>query len=568
MTTTAPASAPALPAPASEHLTIPAAFGENVAAHPDRVALRTPGDGVSITWAEYAAHAETTAARLTALGVRRGDTVALLLTTRPEAAWVDAAAFHLGAIGLSLYVAGTPAAHAYVLDDAEARVLVTERRLAGLVPALRRACPKLEHVLGVDGAAAGVTPLEDVPAAPGFDLAAAAAAVRPDDPLTLMYTSGTTGAPKGANYTPRALATTGAALAAGRPGLQRLEIVAFIPFAHAGQRAMGHYRAILHGPTTTTFCADPTVLGAAIADARPTALFAPPAVWQRLAAGLHAAMASDTAARAAHRRALEQVRRRRAPELSPADVGALTAVRARLGLERMAEPVVSAAPAAPALLEDLHALGIPMINLYALTEVPPIAVSRPHPADIGTAGRPLPGVELRIGNGGEVLVRHPAVCSGYLRRPVQTATLIDREGWAHTGDVGMLDADGRLSLDGRRDERFVTTFGTNIDPVSIETAMKTESPLIAQACVIGDGRPHLVALLTADRTNGEPDAAAIAAAVERVNAQLPDTGRVQRFTVLEDVWAPGSDELTPTLKLRRRAVLARYEADIDALYQA
>ena len=235
-------------------------------------------------------------------------------------------------------------------------------------------------------------------------------------------------------------------------------------------------------------------------------------------------------------------------------------MRARLGLDRVDQPFVSAAQSAPAMLQDIHALGVPLMNTYALTELPLNTITRPHPGDIGTAGHPLPGVEVRLGGDGEVLVRHHARSAGYHRRPAQTAAMFDAEGWAHTGDVGLFDAQGRLVLDGRRDERFATAYGTNIDPVRIETALRAECPSIAQACVVGDGRPYLVALITI-----EGDLAATAAGVERVNAQLPETGRVRRYVVLEDTWAPGGDELTPTLKLRRNAAQARYADHIEAL---
>ena len=200
LTAAATRSAPTLPAPA--HPTLCAAFQATAAAQGDRIALRTPGDGLAVTWAGYAERVRATAARLAGLGVGRGDTVALLLANRPEAAWVDVAGMHLGAAGLSLYLAGTPAAHAYVLDDADVRVLVTERSLAGLVPGLRRACPKLEHVIAYRRRRAGRHRARRAPPAPGFDLEDAAAAVRPDDRLTLMYTSGTTGAPEGRRLHP------------------------------------------------------------------------------------------------------------------------------------------------------------------------------------------------------------------------------------------------------------------------------------------------------------------------------------------------------------------------------
>ena len=556
MTLTAAATRPAPTLPIPEHSTLCAAFRATAAAHGDEIALRTPADGLAVTWAGYAERVRATAARLAGLGVGRGDTVALLLTNRPEAAWVDVAGMHLGAAGLSLYLAGTPAAHAYVLDDADVRVLVTERSFAGLVPGLRRACPKLEHVIGIDGDAPGVTALGELSPAPGFDLEEAAAAVLPDDRVTLMYTSGTTGAPKGVVYSHRTLLAAFAGFDSAVPATDWLHAVAFLPFAHAGQRAMGHYRSLLRG-STTTFCPDPAALPAVIADARPSVLFAPPAIWQALAAGAHAAMADDPAARAAHARALERVRGGRpAP---PADE--LAAGRARVGLDRLDQPFVSAAQSAPELLQDLHALGVPVMNVYALTELPLNTITRPHPADIGTAGRPLPGVEVRLGGDGEVLVRHHARSAGYHRRPAQTAAMFDAAGWAHTGDVGLFDADGRLTLDGRRDERFATAYGTNIDPVRIETALRAECPSVAQACVIGDQRPYLVALIT---LQGDIDAVAVG--VERVNAQLPETGRIRRYAVLEETWAPGSDELTPTLKLRRAAVHARYADHIDALY--
>jgi long-chain acyl-CoA synthetase len=556
MTIIAPETRPAPALPASAHPTLCAAFQAAAAEYAEQVALRTPGDGLRVTWAEYADHVRDTAARLATLGVGPDDTVGLLLTMRPDVAWVDTAAMHLGAAGLSLYLAGTPAAHAYVLDDADVRVLVTERSLAGLAPGLRRACPKLEHVVSIDGDAPGVIALDELAPARRFDLEAAAAAVHPDARLTLMYTSGTTGAPKGVAYDHRAVLAAFAGFDSAVPATDWLHAVAFIPFAHAGQRAFGHYRSLLHG-STTTFCPDPVALPAAIADARPTVLFAPPAIWQRLAVAAHAALADDPASRAAHARALASVRRGEAPAPEPE----LAAVRARLGLDRLAQPLVSAAQSAPEMVQDIHALGVPLMNTYALTELPLNTITRPHPADIGTAGRPLPGVEVRLGEDGEVLVRHHACCAGYHRRPSQTAAMFDAEGWAHTGDVGLLDPEGRLTLDGRRDERFATAYGTNVDPVRIETALRSECPSIAQACVIGDARPYLVALLT---LQGEPDA--VAAAVERVNAQLPGTGRIHRYLVLDDTWEPGSDELTPTLKLRRAAVHARYADHIDALY--
>jgi long-chain acyl-CoA synthetase len=555
------------PAARSEHATLCAAFQAAAAARPDRVALRTPGDRVRLTWAQYDAAVQRAAAQLAALGVGRGDTVGLLLTTRPEASIVDAAAMHLGAAGVSLYLAAPPATHAYVLDDIAARVLVTEQALAAQVPGLLRACPALEHAVSVDGAAPAVRPLDDVEGLAGFDFAAARSAVRPGDPATIMYTSGTTGVPKGVVYTHQAILAAFAALDAALPPADDVHAVAYIPFAHAGQRAMGHYRSML-GAATTTFCADPATLPTVIRDARPSYLFGPPAVWQGVAAA--AAAGADAEARAALAHSLQGVRAARRGEspapLGPGDRALLARLRERAGLDRLAQPFISAAPPPPELLEALHALGLPLREIYALSELPPITMTDADPLDIGTVGRPLPGVQVRLADDGEVLVRHPAASSGYHARPAQTAALFDADGWAHTGDLGRFDEHGRLSLRGRRDERIITSLGHNIDPVTVETALKAETPLIAQACVMGDRRPHLVAVLTLQPGAGEhPEA--IAAAVERANAKLPVPGRVMRHVVLDDTWAPGGDELTPTHKLRRHAIQARYAELIAELYR-
>ena len=555
------------PAARSEHATLCAAFQAAAAARPDRVALRTPGDEVRLTWAQYDAAVQRAAARLAALGVGRGDSVALLLTSRPEASVADAAAMHLGAVGVSLYLAAPPATHAYVLEDTAARVLVTEQALAAQVPGLLRACPALEHVMSVDGPAPDLRALDEVEGLAGFDFAAARSAVRPGDPVTIMYTSGTTGVPKGVVYTHEAVLAAFAALDAALPPADDVHAIAYIPFAHAGQRAMGHYRSMISA-ATTTFCADPATLPAVIRDARPSYLFGPPAVWQGVAATAAAGIDADT--RAALGRSLEGVRTARRGEsaapLAPGDRARLAGLRARAGLDRLAQPFVSAAPPPPELLEALHALGLPVREIYALSELPPVTMTDADPRDIGSVGRPLPGVQVRLGDDGEVLVRHPAASSGYHARPAQTAALFDAEGWAHTGDLGSFDERGRLALRGRRDERIISSFGHNVDPVSVETALKAETPLIAQACVIGDRRPYLVALLTLQPGAGEhPEA--IAAAVERANAKLPVPGRVLRHIVLDDTWAPGGDELTPTHKLRRHAIHARYAEQIAELYR-
>jgi long-chain acyl-CoA synthetase len=578
MTTVAPAPiSPVLdggPAPPAAHPTLCAAFLATAAADPSRVALRAPGGSTTITWGEYARRARATGARLAALGVRRGDAVVLLLSTRPEASCADAGAMLLGAVGVSLYVAAPPATHAHVVEDVGAAVLVTERALAARAAGLRRACPSLRHVVSIDGEAAGIPALDELEEASGFDADAAARDTHPDDPVTIMYTSGTTGPPKGVVHSHGRLARTFAILDAALPPLAELSGIAHIPFAHAGQRAMGHYRTMLR-PSTTTFCANPADLPATIADAHPTYLFAPPGSWQRILDAVDAAIDADpeetrrVATRDALARGFERMRTRAASSPPPEDARMLAALRERTGLDRLGQPMSCAAPPPRGLLERLHALGLPMIELYAASELPPITATRPDPADIGTVGRAIPGVQVRLAPDGEILVRHAAASLGYHRRPAQTAALFDEDGWMRTGDLGAIDGLHRLRLTGRSAERMISSFGHNIDPARIELGIRAQSPLVDQVCVVGDGRPHLVALVTLRPGAAASDPVvrdAVRAAVVRANAGVAQPGHVRRILLLADTWAPGGDELTPTLKLRRRGVHARYATEIEALY--
>jgi long-subunit acyl-CoA synthetase (AMP-forming) len=463
-----------------------------------------------------------------------------------------------------LYVSAPSATHAYVLTDTDAHVLVTETALAAGVPALRRACPRLEQVLCVDGDGEALARLHAVEPEAGFDFDAHWRAVRPEDPAALLYTSGTTGAPKGVVHTHANSLALLAAFGAGLPrSSEPVSRVAFITFGHAGERYAGHYRAMICG-STATFCPDPAQLPDVVREARPTFLLAPPGVWERLA---------GTAASGeppALRRTLARVRALRAGEPvtapAPADARRLTKLRARAGLDRLTQAVITGAPPAEPLLEVLHALGVPLVEMYALSETL-VSMTGPGPADIGTKGTPLAGTTVRLAGDGEVLVRSASSTPGYHRRPAQTAALIDPDGWLHTGDVGEIDARGRLRVLGRRDERMINTLGHNIDPAPIEAAVKAESPLVAHVCAIGDRRPHVVALITLHRPPSDPDVfATIDDAVRRANEKLTGPARVCRHFVLTDVWTPGGGELTPTLKLRRGAVHTRYAEQIAVLY--
>jgi long-subunit acyl-CoA synthetase (AMP-forming) len=531
-------------------VTLTAAFQRSVALYADRVALRQVGRDEEISWEGYARRVQRAAARLAALGIGRGDTVALLLTNRPEAAWFDVAAMHLGATTVSLYVASSAADLEHMLIDSGATVVVTESALAARIQALRHACPALRHVFAVDGEDQGTESADG-----GFDLEAHSRNVSPDDVVCLLYTSGTTGPPKAVQHTHATMLAIVREFEAASPEQPSVEYVSFLPLAHLGERGIGHYRALLRG-STTTFCPDPDQLPAALAEARPTWLFGPPRIWRRLQAAGEAIVAAGVEPRAA---------------------------LARLGLDRLEHAITAAAPCPPEVHDFFLALGVPFAELYGMTETGAVTMTRPDLTDVGTVGRALPGVDLRLAQNGEVLVRGAAVTPGYHGRPEATAALIDPDGWVHTGDVGTLDSHGRLRIVDRLKELIVSDAGHNMSPARIEARLVAAGPLIAHACAIGDGRPYNIALLALDpeaagRLAGMPGAgpavlarapivlAEVASAVARANEALDERERIVRHVVLPTTWMPGDDVLTPTSKLRRRSVATIYADEIDALY--
>jgi long-subunit acyl-CoA synthetase (AMP-forming) len=562
MTITTAALGPLPDSPAPQDPTLCAAFQRTVGERPDEVALRTKGGGIAITWAEYATRVRRIAEGLASLGLGRGDTLALLLTNRPEFNLVDTAAMHLGAVPFSIYTV-TPAEQiAHLLRDAGPRVAVTEE---ALLPRLLEAGVPIDHVVVVDGPGGSIT-LEQLEAAksPGFDFDSASRAVTPDDLLMLTYTSGTTGPPKGVEHTHASvLAICRAAITAFgiQPGGRA---ISYLPSAHLADRCFSHYAAIMLGLTSTS-CPDPTAVVALLPEVRPTVFMSVPRLWQRMQGAVEAAMADD---------------------LASGDPSALARIRERLGLDACESAVVTAAPSQPENIAFLNQIGVPLRDAYAMTEIAPITVNTRDRMKLGTVGIPAPAVELKLAGDGEILVRGPGLARGYRNLPDQTAEAIDADGWFHTGDVGVLDDDGYLRLVDRKKELIINDAGKNMSPANIEAAITAASPLIGQACVFGDARPYNVALLTPDPVGAAAFArrqglmpedldreagrslvrAEVAAAVKRANARLTPHERIERHLLLDTEWRPGSEELTPTSKLRRRAIAERYAEEIEALY--
>jgi len=537
--------------------TICGAFQVAVAERPHQVAHRAFGGGAALTYAEFAARVRRLAEGLHSLGVRRGDTVGEMLTNRPEFNLVDVAAVHLGATGFSVYNTLSPEQIQHLFRNSGARVVVTERQFLPRV--LEARTPGLEHVILVDAAERGLLTLEDVERSHvrGFDFDAAWRAVEPDDVLALIYTSGTTGPSKAAQLTHGSVMFQCRALAATLPIEPGGRVISYLPSAHVGDRAVSHFGASVCFGQTVVSLADLRQIANALVEVRPTFFGAVPRVWEKLKAGLESAGLREPA---------------QLPDAGKA------LVRARLGLDECRVLITSAAPASLEVMRYFAALGLPLNEGWGMSELSCFATMNP-PADVrmGTVGKALPGVELKLLEDGELLARGPLVMRGYRNDPERTAEALDADGWLHSGDIAEIDGDGYVRIVDRKKELIINAAGKNMSPANIELKLRAASPLIAHVVCVGDRRPYNVALVVLDRevlarTSGgsQPSAGAlhgvIAAAVEAANASLSRVEQVKRFAILDAEWLPGGDELTPTMKLKRKPIHAKYAAEIERLY--
>jgi long-subunit acyl-CoA synthetase (AMP-forming) len=325
----------------------------------------------------------------------------------------------------------------------------------------------------------------------------------------------------------------------------------YLPSAHVADRWASHYYAsIVHGATITCI-ADPRAVVAALPEVRPTVWGAVPRIWEKIMAALEAKGIAD-------------------PSVLPEDQKA--AVRASLGLDQVEWLISGAAPIAPEVLSYFLALGMPICELWGMSELSCCAtINPPDDVRIGTVGKALPGLELKLLADGELLCRGGIVTRGYRRDPDQTAEALDADGWLHTGDIAEIDDDGYVRIVDRKKELIINAAGKNMSPANIEQRLKAGSPLIGQAIVIGDRRPYNVALIVLDpevraQWPGDSVDAEVARGVEEANGHLSRVEQIKRFAVLPVDWEPGGDELTPTMKLKRKPIAAKYAAEIEALF--
>jgi long-chain acyl-CoA synthetase len=581
--------------------TLCAAFQHFVEQSPDAVIIRTPGGRQEMTWREWDQRVRKLAAGLAALGVGRGDTVGLMVANRPEFHLADAAALHLGATPFSIYNTSAPEQIGYLFANAGNKVVFCDERF---VPRIQEIRGQVEHIVCVDDVSDvdGVLTLADLEAKgdADFDFEAAWQAVEPSDLATIIYTSGTTGPPKGVELThANVIAETDAVrvLFDAEPGDR---VVSYLPAAHIADRVTSQYFAILFG-IQVTCVADLTKLNEGLSDCRPHSFFAVPRVWQKMKAAIDAGLAAEPSpakrriAAWAIQTGMRAARAELSGETSPvlaiqhrvADKLVLSKLRHLLGLDQAKAPASGASAIAPELLEFFWGLGIRIYEVWGMSETGGATTANsPGQTKLGTVGKPLQGMEVMIADDGELLTRGPTIMRGYRNAPDRTAEAIDEDGWLHTGDIAEIDSGGYVKIVDRKKELIINASGKNMSPSNIENAIKAASSLIGQVVAIGDDRSYVAAIAVLD-----PDAAAafatqhgfggaspaelvahpeiraaVLAAVKEGNERLARVEQVKRIRLLPSAWEPGGDELTPTMKLRRKPIGEKYAHEIDSLF--
>jgi long-chain acyl-CoA synthetase len=566
----------------------------------------------TLSWQQLRETALDLAAAMVDLGVRPGDRVAIMATNRLEHVLADLGALHAGATPMSVYNTLSPSQVAYVAGHAEPAVVVLENadHVARWSEALRAGGATQVVVIDPDAAPSGALTWEQLLERGRTtreehqqEIDRRWQAITPDQPATILYTSGTTGNPKGVVITHRNVLfeVESGDRTAGLDGQENVG-VSYLPYAHIAERVLGIYIPVVQGGHVH-LVGDPSQLVAALGEVRPTRFFGVPRVWEKIQTGIGGllAMETDEAKRQAVADAMAvgleyveslQTGHETSPELraryDASEQTVLGPIKSMLGLDRVTWAGSASAPMPLETARFFAGLGFAIYDIYGMTETTgSVTACGPAQFRMGTVGRAQPGIEVAIAEDGEILTRSPVNTSGYHRNPEATAALVDDEGWVHTGDIGEIDEDGFVRVVDRKKEMIITSSGKNIAPSNIENLLK-ESPLVGHALAYGEGRPYVVAILTLDpdvapvvagRLGLEYDDLAdlaqrpeilgiVAEAVDRANERLSRPEQVKRWTLLPVEWTAESAELTPTLKLKRRVVHGNYAEALDALYTA
>ncbi len=602
---------------AVEGKTVGDVFARNADVHAGQPALSWKEGGAwkSLTWRDYRERVAEVALGLRALGVGRGDFVVIMARNRPDHLVADLGILHAGAIPVSLYNTLAPEQISYIAGHCEAKAAIIEgRTFMERFEKVKSDLPALEKAVLIEDADEfsdydWVVAWKDLVATgrealsrdrEGFE--ASWREAKPEDPVTLVYTSGTTGPPKGVIITHRNVLWTAESLDRTGVYAEGLRAISYLPLAHSLERLATHYLGI-YKAAQVYFCPEVLQVFEMAPEVRPEAFAGVPRVWEKLQAGILAALAAEPNERrrkialGAIEAGKQAARLEQAGKPVPLglrlkrglfDRLVFSKIRHKIGLDQCRIAVSGAAPIAPDVLEFFSGIGLPIHEGYGMTEcTAPSNINRADRVQIGTVGPALPGVEVRLGDDGEVLVRGGNVTPGYYKNPEQTAETFDADGWLHTGDVGEIDADGFLRIVDRKKELIITAGGKNISPANLESLLK-HHPLVGQAAVIGDRRPYVAALVVLDaeavpawaKANGVTftDIASFAAdervraeiqrAVDDANQHVSNVEAIKRFSILPTEWTVDSEELTPTLKLKRRVITDKYAAEIEALYSS
>ncbi|MEV5410629.1 AMP-dependent synthetase/ligase [Thermopolyspora sp. NPDC052614] len=592
--------------------TICAQLEETARSHADAPAYSDAADGGwrTMTYAEARQRVLEIAAGLAALGVGPGDAVALMMVNRSEHVLADLGAVHAGARTCSVYSTFAPEQVAFVASDVGAKVAVLggKAELARWQPILDE-LTALEKVIVLEDCPAGEPYLSwddflalgrERLAADPDGVEARWRAVKADDVLTVLYTSGTTGNPKGVPLTHGNIffevVSTDRMTSLPFGGAQ----ISYLTYAHIAERVLSLYLPLFKA-SHIHFCTDLAQLGGTLGQVKPVLFFGVPRVWEKIMARLQAMLATQPEEQqAAVHKAMAaglayidscQYGRTPTPEVEAAfqeaDASLLSIIRSLIGLDQARWVVTAAAPMPGEVQRFFAGLGLKVLDVYGMTETTGAFTGNSVDCyKLGTVGRANPGVEVRIAEDGEILTRSPINTRGYLNRPEATADLLDDDGWLHTGDIGSIDEDGFVRVVDRKKELIITAGGENISPANIENLLK-EHPLIGQALAYGDRRPYPVALLTLDgevapgwaQARGieftslaalaeHPDVLKeVEAAVAAANERLARVQQVKRWRLLPEEWTIDTEELTPSLKLKRRVVHAKYAEVIASLYE-
>ena len=592
--------------------TIVDAFRNTVHRIPNRPALRrnVAGRWETLTWADYGREVAEATAGLAELGIEPGQRVGIFSNNRVEWHLADFGVLANGSVTVPLYQTSSAEQVAYTLGHAQARACFVEsHELAGRILEVRDRLPDLERIIVFDDderlddpfvvgfeqvRALGAARLQIVPDL--FDRRADA--VAPEQLATLVYTSGTTGHPKGAMIDHANIMWTIRSAASVVHVREGERFLSFLPLSHIAERMISDFLPVTIGGDTW-FARSLATVAEDLRDCHPTVFFAVPRVWEKFQEGALEKLGDEHGLKKlvvdryvglGQHVVAEHETVQRAPVWERLPYQALDAVvgaqiRKEFGLDQAHILVTAAAPIHAELIRWFHAIGLPVVELYGQTEVcGPTTCSRPEDNRIGTVGPPIPGVQVQIADDGEILVKGGNVCIGYFRDPDRTAELIDADGWMHSGDVGTLDEKGYLRITGRKKDLIITAAGQNIAPQEIETDLRYHH-LISEAVVIGEGRRYLTALLTLDgdalsswaqahdkiadyeSLAADPDLRAETdRAVDEVNRKWSRVENVRKYRVLAHEFTIAGGEMTPTLKVKRNVVNEKYANLIDEMY--